>query len=215
MLPFTADVLFSVVAQYNRAIWPAQIIAYVLGLAVILLIFRPVPHGDRLVGALLAAAWAWIGVAYYLLHVATIDFAAPAYAAAFVIQGLLFAWTGAIRGKVAFRFRADPAGWAGLGLVFFAMAIYPLAGWLAGHGWPRTPLFGVAPGPTTIFTVGMLLLVEGRTPLHLVVLPVLWLLVGGAAAWLLNIPEDVALPLAGIGVFCLILWKNRRRTRAL
>jgi len=213
MLPFTADVLFSVVAQYNRAVWPAQIIAYGLGLVAVLLTFRPILNGDRFIGALLAAAWAWIGVAYYLMHVAVIDFAAPAYAAAFVIQGLLFAWTAAIRGKITFRFRPTAVGWAGLAFVFFAMAVYPLVGWLAGHGWPRAPLFGVTPGPTSIFTIGMLLLAEGRTPLHLVVLPVLWLLAGGAMAWLLNIPEDIVLPLVGIGGLCLILWKNRHRAK--
>ncbi|MEX1205769.1 MAG: DUF6064 family protein, partial [Dongiaceae bacterium] len=211
MLPFTAEVFFSVFEQYNRAIWPAQIVAYGLGIVVVLLTLRPVPGGDRAIGALLAAAWAWIGVVYHLGHFAAIDFIAPAFAAVFLIQALLFAWTGAIGGKIAFRFRADVFGWTGLGFVFFAMAVYPLAGWLAGHGWPRAALFGVAPCPTTIFTMGVLLLTEGRTPLRLALIPVLWSLVGGTAAWLLEVPEDFALPLVGLGGLGLILWKNRRR----
>ncbi len=80
-----------------------------------------------------------------------------------VTQALLFGWTGAIRGKVASRFRADPFGWTGSGFAIFAMALYPLIGWLAGHDWPSAPMFGVAPCPTTIFTMGLLLLTEGRT----------------------------------------------------
>ena len=211
MLPFTADVFFSVFEQYNSAIWPAQIIAYGLGLAAVLLTLRPVSGGGRLIGALLAAAWAWNGAVYHLMHFATINVAAPAFGALFIMQGLLLGWTGAIRGKVAFRFRADPFGWTGLGFMIFAMAVYPLIGWLAGHGWPNAPMFGVAPCPTTIFTMGMLLLTDGRTPLHLVVIPVLWSLIGGTSVWLLNVPEDLALPLAGVGGLCLILWKNRRR----
>ena len=213
MLPFTAEVFFSVFEQYNRAIWPAQIVAYGLGIVVVLLTLRPVPGGDRAIGVLLAAAWAWIGVVYHLGHFAAIDFIAPAFAAVFLIQALLFAWTGAIGGKIAFRFRADVFGWTGLGFMIYAMAVYPLIGWLAGHGWPRAPLFGVAPCPTTIFTMGVLLLTEGRTPLRLVLIPVLWSLVGGTAAWLLEVPEDFALPLVGLGGLGLILWKNRRRTR--
>ena len=74
------------------------------------------------------------------------------------------------------------------------------------------PLFGVAPGPTTIFTIGMLLLVSGRTPLHLALIPLLWSLIGGATAWLLGAPEGLALPLAGVGGVALILWKNRQQS---
>ena len=213
MLPFTAEVFFSVFEQYNRAIWPAQIVAYGLGLVVVLLTLRPVPGGNKVIGALLAAAWAWIGVVYHLMHFAAIDVAAPAFGAVFIVQALLFAWTGAIGGKIAFRFRADVFGWTGLGFVFFAMAVYPLIGWLAGHGWPRAPLFGIAPCPTTIFTMGVLMLTEGRTPLRLVAIPVLWSLIGGTAAWLLEVPEDFALLLVGLGGLGLILWKNRRQTR--
>ncbi len=213
MLPFTVDVFFSVFEQYNRAIWPAQILAYGLGLAAVLLTLRPVPGGGRLILAVLATAWAWMGVVYHLQHFATINFVAPAFGVLFVIQALLFFWS-AIRGKVTCRFRGDPFGWTGLGFVVFAMALYPLIAWRAGHGWPSAPMFGVAPCPTTIFTLGLLLLTEGRTPLHLVVIPVLWSLIGGAMAWLLYVPENFALPLAGVGGLFLVLWKNRRQTRA-
>lgn len=212
MLPFTAEVFFSVFEQYNRAIWPAQVIAYGLGLIALVATFRPAPGSDRLIGAVLATGWVWMGVVYHFGHFATINFIAPLFGVLFVIQGLLFAWTVTLRGKVAFRFGAGVLGWAGLGLAIFAMLIYPIIGWFAGHGWPRTPMFGVAPCPTTIYTMGMLLLTAGRTPLHLVVIPVLWSLIGGSAAWLLGVWEDIALPLAGMGGLCLILWGNRRRT---
>lgn len=209
MLPFSSDAFFALFAQYNRAIWPAPIVAYGLGLAAVALAFRPVSGGSRLVAAILGLAWAWNGVAYHLMHFAQINFAAPIFGAFFVVQGLLFAWTGALKGKIAFRFRPDLFGWAGLGLAVFALAVYPLLGWLAGHGWPRAAMFGVAPSPTTIFTLGLLLLTEGRTPLHLVAIPVLWSLAGGAAVWLLAVPEDLALPLAGLGGLGLVLGKNR------
>ncbi len=209
MLPFTAEVLLSVLEQYNRAIWPAQIVATGLGLAAVVSVLRPFPGGGRLVGAALAAAWVWIGVAYYLTHMAAIDFTAPALGVLFVIQGALLAWTGALRGRLALGFRADAFGWTGIGLVVFAMAAYPLM----AHGWPRAPMVGVAPCPTVIFTIGMLLLVSGRTPLYLVAIPVLGALYCGATAWLLNLPEDLAVPLAGVGGLGLILWKNRRRSQ--
>ena len=68
-----------------------------------------------------------------------------------------------------------------------------------------------APGPTAVFTLGVLLPAEGRTPLHLTALPVLWSLIAGVTAWELAVVEDVALPLIGLGTLALIVWKNQRR----
>lgn len=213
MLSFTPEVFFALFEQYNRAIWPGQLFAYGLGIIALLLAFRPFPQRDRMIGAVLAFAWLWIGVAYHLLHFTQINFIAPAFAALFVIQSLLFTWTLMLRGRVTFRFRPDVFGWTGLGFAVFAMVVYPLLGWLAGHGWPRSPVFGVTPCPTAIFTWGMLLLVQGRTPLHLTVIPLIWSLIGGSAAWLLEVPEDASLPLAAVTGFALILWKNRLAAR--
>jgi hypothetical protein len=198
MLLFSPDVFFRLFEQYNAAIWPAQIIAYGLGLLLVLLALRPRQGGDRAVAAVLAAFWLWTGVVYHMTFFVTINWAAWAFGALFAIQGWLFLWSGALRGRVRFRFVPDPYGWTGLACVVFAMAAYPLIGWLAGHGWPKAPLFGVAPGPTTLFTLGMLLLAEPRVPLHLMLIPVLWAFLAGAAAWPLGMPEGLALPLAAV-----------------
>lgn len=214
MIPFSAEVFFALFEQYNRAIWPAQIVAYALGLAALVLVLRPVPGAGRIVAMILAAAWAWNGVAYHIMHFATINVAAPIFGWVFVAQAALLAWTGVLRGALAFGFTRDAAGWAGLGLAVFAMAVYPALGWLAGHGWPQAAMFGVAPCPTTIFTIGLLLLVRGRTPRHLLVIPLLWSLVGGSAAWFLAVPEDLSLLAAGLIGLALALWQNRRRPSA-
>ncbi len=46
-LPFTVEQFFSVFGSYNTAIWPVQIIAYLLGACAVALAL----HEDKLVGA--------------------------------------------------------------------------------------------------------------------------------------------------------------------
>jgi len=215
MLPYTAEVFFSLFETYNRAIWPAQLVAYVMALVAVGLALHPVSHGGRAVAAILAAMWAWTGVAYHMQVFATINFLAPVFGAFFVVQAALFAWTGAVRGAMPVAFRDGLAGWTGLVLAAVALAIYPLVGGALGHGWPQSPLVGVAPCPTAILTIGLLLLVPGRTPWHLAAIPVLWSLVGGSSAWLLGIWQDLLLLVAGLGGLALVAWKNRRPAGAL
>jgi hypothetical protein len=213
MLPFTADILVASFAQQNRELWPAPLLVPLLGCAALLLTLRPARGSDRAIGALLAAAWLWTGIGYHLLRFAAINFAAPAYGIAFVLEGLMLAWTGAVRGRLAFRFQRSPAGWAGLALATMALAAWPLADRLAGHGWESVRLVGLAPEPTAAFTLGLLLLTDGRTPLHLLVIPFLWTLVAGATALILAIPQDLALAVAGLGGLGLGIWKNRQSER--
>jgi hypothetical protein len=208
MLPFTADILFSSIAQYNRALWPLPPIALLLGLGAVLLTLRPVRDGNRLIAGFLAAAWLWIGIGWHMLHFSRLDFVAPLYGVLFVLEGLLLLWI-AIRGRLAFRFRPGLVGWIGLGLAMLALA-WPLVDRLAGLDWQEERVVGLAPAPTTILTLALLLLVAGRTPWHLTIVPVLWTLVAGTTAWILWIPQDLALPVVGLGGAGLSLWKNRR-----
>jgi hypothetical protein len=208
MLPFTADILFASFAQYNQALWPLPPVALLLGLAAVLLTVRPVRDGNRLIGGFLAAAWLWTGIGYHMLHLARLDFAAPLYGALFVLEGLLLPWA-VVRRRLGFSFHAGLFGWVGLALAMLAVA-WPLVDRLSGLTWQAERVVGLAPAPTTVLTMALLLLAERRTPLHLAIIPLLWTLIAGATAWILWIPQDLALPVVGLGGFGLLLWKNRR-----
>ena len=210
--PFTADVYFSLFETYNSAIWPAQLVAYGLGIVALVLAVWPLAAGGRIVLAVLSAFWLWNGIAYHLMYFFQINFAALGFAVLFALQGVLFAAI-AIGGRRRFRFQPDVIGWSGVLFCLFALVGYPLLGWIAGHGWPRAAAFGVAPAPTTIFTFGVLMMLEGRVPLYLAVIPLLWSLAGGSAAvFLLRIPEDWSLLLGGVVGFGLIVWKRRQQS---
>ena len=209
MLSFDAEVLSLLFAQYNGAIWPAQPIAWLAALFAIWLAVRSPANGDRMIGALLAAAWLWCGAVFQLQFFAPINFMAPLYGGLFILQGLLLAWSLILRAEVAFRVRPGPFGMGGFALVLFALMIVPGISILTEESWRSVRLVGVAPGPTAVFTLGLLLFTKGRTPIYLAVIPLLWTLLAGATAWSLMVPEDLLLPLAGLGAFGLIVWKNR------
>jgi hypothetical protein len=209
MLSFTAEVFFALLAQYNATLWPLQIPALLLGLAAIILACRPMPGGDRTICVVLAVAWLWTGIAFLWSWFATISFAAPAAAACFVLQGLLLLWSGAVRGRLRFRFGRDAAAWAGLGIAGVGLGLYPMLGAALGRDWAALPVFGLAPCPTVIVTIGLLLLAEGRWPVALMIVPLLWGLAAGLAAWDLGIPETLLiLPVAAAGL-ALMLGRGR------
>jgi hypothetical protein len=75
--------------------------------------------------------------------------------------------------------------------------VYPLIG-LADHGYPAMPMFGITPCPVTLFTFGVMLVARGPLPRRLLVIPLLWALIGGSAAFLLGVPQDWPLLIGGL-----------------
>jgi hypothetical protein len=86
---------------------------------------------------------------------------------------------------------------AGGALVVYALAIYPLLGYLAGHRYPATLTFG-APCPTTIFTLGLMFFLCPPFPRTIAVIPLLWTGVGSIAAFKLRVLQDFGLLAAGV-----------------
>jgi hypothetical protein len=213
MLPFTREQFLGVFADYNTAVWPVQIVAYLLGLAVVVAILRPSPLGHRFVVGALAAMWVWTGVAYHGLFFARINPAAPAFGALFVVQGSLFVIAGVARRRLVF---GHPGGFdsvMGWILVAYAAVIYPLLGHSSGHVYPAQPTFGITPCPVTLFTFGVLLLTLAPIPRWLLIIPAAWSLLGGSAAFMLGVPQDWPLFFSGLTIVLLIA-RDRRLVRA-
>lgn len=213
-LPFSIDQFLEIFEAYNGAIWPAQIIAYLLAAGALLLTVRRRPYTDRVVGGILAFFWIWMGAVYHLAFFSTINPAAYGFGALFIVQGVLFLAFGAIDPRLTFRLRRDRYGHAGGLLMLYALVVYPGLGVLLGHGYPQAPMFGVAPCPTAIFTFGLLLWTAGRVPGWLLVIPALWALIGTTAALQLGIREDLGLVVAGLLGVGMLLYRNRREGSA-
>lgn len=70
------------------------------------------------------------------------------------------------------------------------------------------PTFGV-PCPTTIVTIGLLLVLRPQAT-AIWVIPLVWTLIGGSAAWLLGMIANYGLIVAEV-MFAACLWRRGRR----
>jgi hypothetical protein len=213
-IPFTVEQFFGVFGTYNTAIWPVQVLAYLLGIVALAFAFRESKLSAQIVSGVLALFWIWMGVFYHIVYFRVINPAAWFFGIFYVLQGLLFFLMGTICGKLSFRFILKPLPIIGACFILYAMVIYPLLGIGFGHSYPRAPMFGVAPCPTTIFTFGILLWATKSVPAFLLVIPLLWSVVGMSAAVNLRVPQDYGLVVAGVLGTALILTGNRRAKRA-
>lgn len=150
-------------------------------------------------------------IAFHWTFFATVNPAARLFAAAFVVQALLMPGAAAMAGDLRLQMRRDPSSILGLALIGFALVIYPAIGWLAGRRHPAMPLFGLAPCPTTISTIGLLLQGPWPTLRWLLVFPGLWAAVGGSASILLKVPQDDALVASLLVLLAIAVghWRDR------
>lgn len=198
MLPFTPDQFLTIFTDYNQTIWPSQIGAYLLGGIAVALLFWKRPAGDQAISGILAVMWLWTAIAYHALFFASINKAAYLFAALFFLQGIWLFHEGCFRGRIHFSIESGRTAWLGITFVLYAAILYPLIGFMTGHYYPATPMFGVTPCPVTIFTLGMLLATEPPISRWLLVIPFLWSLIGGSAALLLHVPQDWVLLVSGL-----------------
>jgi Family of unknown function (DUF6064) len=197
-LPFTAHQFFAVFAAYNEAVWPIQGTLYGLGLSAVALVFVPrMPFADRIVVGILILLWTWMGIAYHMVFFAGITPAAWLFGTLFLVQAGLIGWYGLVRWQLRFGWPGSLRGSIATALIVYALIVYPALGAWLGHGFMGGPTFGL-PCPTTIFTIGMLSLTVAPIPRMLWVIPILWSGIGGSAAWLLAVPQDLGLIAAGV-----------------
>jgi hypothetical protein len=214
-LPFSVEEFMGVFQNYNLGIWPMQIVAYLAGALAVLLIFKQSGHKDRIIAAILSFMWIWNGSVYHIGFFSVINKAAILFGALFIVQGILFFWHGVVKNDLRFGFSRNGYSVTGVIFIIYAMAIYPLLGTLAGHTWPHSPMFGIAPCPTTIFTFGLLLMTHEKLKKHLLAIPLVWAFVGLSAAVSLGVYEDFGLLAAGMLGTALIMIRDGKGYRYL
>jgi hypothetical protein len=212
-LPFTVEQFFEVIRAYNMAVWPAQVLLVTLAVAAVVLVTFPQRWSDVAISLILATLWAWLGLVYHLAFFTPINPLAYAFAAISVAGGAVLFWHGVIKRRLVFRWIAGVRSRLGLGLVAFALVVYPVWSATSGHAYPTLPTFGL-PCPTTLFTIGMLAFVSAPYPRGPLIAPVLWCFVGAQAAILFDVHADLGLIIAGIFGIVLVLRSQGKKSGA-
>jgi len=207
VLLFSPQTYYRLFELYNREIWPLQVLTLVLGAAAAVMVFSGNGRLGRAVSAILAASWMWVAWAYLLHRYATINWAATWFGAAFAGQAAFLIWTGVVRDRLVYRATMSFRTRVGFGLLVFALFMQPLIGRPAGSPWAQVELFGIAPDPTVIATLGVLLTAE-RVPVTLMVIPVLWCAVSGATLWAMASPVAFVPPLAALVGLVLVIFRE-------
>jgi len=205
--------------NYNEAIFPAQIIFYVLALAVVVIFFtQPEKTANRIIKTFFVFTFGWIGIVFFALK----GQALPAFQSQtflFITLAVLFA-IDLFTDTTQFRLPSD--GWQrtttiiGLCLVMFG---YPLITALMGRPFTRWIIPGSFPCPTTALALVFMAtaLPAKRRWLYLVTMFFLLL-------WAIPFPIMIQIPQFGVyedaimlttGFYALIMlvlnWKKSRK----
>lgn len=209
-LLFSPRVYWRMFELHNGAFWPLHLLTLAAGIVIILLVFRqPRAHGLRAAFIILAVLWIFVGWFFLWNRYATINWAIAHVAPLFGLEALLLG----LCGGAAFD-RGDFARRMGLLIAAAGLVVYPFLPMLFGRPWTSAEVFGIAPDPTAIVTLGVLLAARRRPALLLFPIPLAWLLLSGVTLRVMGDPQgwipllSAAAALAALFLRHIVHWRR-------
>lgn len=188
-LMFSASSYASLLERYHRDTWPLPLAMLAIGAGLVVAALRPTARTARWGTLVLAGTWTWVGWGFLWSRFAEINTAAVYLAMAFAVQAVLLAaaaWQ-------APRFGAPPpVHWPATALIAAAVLLWPLAATQTGRSVWEVEVFGLAPEPTALATLGWLMAARTRHRAGLALVPAVTLALGIGMLWLLYGPEGAA-----------------------
>ncbi|MGE0100389.1 MAG: DUF6064 family protein [Hydrogenophaga sp.] len=187
LLMFAPRTYWRLFELHNEAIWPAPALTALVALGLAGALWRGRSGALRAGLAVLAACWALVAWAFLWQRYAPINTAGSAFAIAFAVQAagllMLSLWGG-------FQIAGDGVPRrTGMALLVWSVLGHPWLSWLFGRPWSQAEFFGLAPDPTAIGTLGVLLCVAScRRSVRglwgaLWVVALLWCAVSATTLW--------------------------------
>ncbi|NVO13129.1 MAG: hypothetical protein HXX10_03755 [Rhodoplanes sp.] len=197
-LMFSPRVYVRLLAAYNAAMWPAQVVTIALGLAAAALLLVPMRGRERLVPAALGVLWTLVAWAFLWERYATINWGALYAAPAFALQGVVLIAAG-LSGRLSFPATRSAGAIAAAALLVAIVLGWPLLAPLFGRPFDAAEVFGLVPDPTALATLALLAAIGGGARIVLMIIPALWSLIAaatlftlGSSAWVLVLAAAAA-----------------------
>ena len=204
LVPFSADAYWRLFIPENVAFWPVPLVAGAAATVMVAsLVRRPGTIPGFPVLTLLGGCWIWVGWNFVLQRYGSLNWAGDWLVWAFLVQGMLLCVTANRAEFVPIR---GARARTGAVTILLACWLYPLLAVLDGRPLYQGEVFGIAPDPTVLATLGFLSL-TGRPAPVLLVIPAAWLAV--SCLVLLTIGAWQGWAVAALGA--LALWTAARR----
>lgn len=198
LLPFSPQTYHRQFELLNAEWWPLPLLTLGLGVALPFLLQRGGARTRRPALLALAFCWLWVAWAFHWQRYAAINLAGGYFALAFAVEALLLLWPAMKHGSLQIDSVSTPRHYAGMGVLLYALLVYPLIGSLQGRNLAQAEVFGMAPDPTALATLGILLLIGGQRFWLLAPIPLLWCFVSGATLWAMEATDFFILPLVAL-----------------
>jgi len=196
-IPFTTEQFFDVIAIYNIAVFPIQILMVLAGIVCVIFLHSEKSYKDKIIGSYIGILWLWIGIVYHLIFFTSINTAAYLFGILFILQGLLVLFA-TVRGeKLKFKFDANVMGYVAYFILVFAIIIYPILLYFFENSIFTTITLGL-PCPSSILTFGIFILSTKRFPKYLLIIPSLWTIIGTSAAFNFGVYPDYMMLITAI-----------------
>jgi hypothetical protein len=197
---FSADSYLRLFELNNTALWPLPPLMAAASLALPALTREASAKAEIMIALLLGLAWCLVAWGFLDQRYAQINTAASWFALAFAAEGLLLFVAAAMPGVTLSikGWRCTTACYPGLALLLYALLCHPMIGILAGRSWRGVEIFGIAPDPTALGTLGILLMAHGLVPRLLSLLPLAWCLVSALTSIALQQPHGLWTPAAAL-----------------
>ena len=218
-LMFSARTYYRMLELHNLAWWPLQPFLLLSGFGLLWSTHSGVRRAAQMALILVGLGWLFVAWAFHWMRYAEINWGARYFGVAFAAQGLLLICLALVSRNLRLM-RSDAAARVGVGLLIIAVLGYPMLALVSGRPLVQSECFGLAPDPTALATLGMVLCLRGfhrrkhprATGLLLMLVPLLWCAMTGATRWTLGSPDWFLMPAAGI-VALIFGWRQSRLSR--
>ncbi len=170
VVPYSKEVLDSVIYEYQEFFWPIQFIFIFLALWVLYAIWKNENQNNKFIISILSFFWIWIAVVYEMNYYLFINWFGFYIACFFILQALLLLWFGLIKKELVFvKNRAS------LIAAFSLIVFYPIIQILSGMHYFEISIIGILPDITVVFSLILLFMNTQKRIFGLFIIPIIWI----------------------------------------